>query len=278
MPAIELSSSPHAPGVHPVTIHYREHGKGKPLVFLHGGWGYGVYSFERQLKAFEGRFRILMPERSGYGHSTHVSGEMPVDFHRRAATETTAFLDALGIPRATLWGHSDGAVIAAMMGLSAPERCDCLILEAFHFWKHKPGMRPFFERLIANPEEVGERRQKFLVEDHGEKRWKQVVQRNCGAWLRLGDSAIQKEEDLYGGRLGELAPRTLFVHGRLDPRTEPGEMDRVRKSIPQATMRFIENGKHSPHSESKAFEECTAIVKEFLAGQVGEAQPQKLKR
>lgn len=122
MPILELPHSPHALDVSPVIIHYREFGRGRPLVFLHGGWGYGVYPFDRQIEAFKSQFRILIPDRSGYGHSSRVASEMPLDFHRRAAAETIAFLDALGIERAILWGHSDGAVIAAMMGLTAPER------------------------------------------------------------------------------------------------------------------------------------------------------------
>jgi len=61
-----------------------------------------------------------------------VAGEMPMDFHQRAAQETLAFLDALGIERAAFWGHSDGAVIGAMLGMRAAERCESLILEAFH--------------------------------------------------------------------------------------------------------------------------------------------------
>ena len=78
-----------------------------------------VYPFDRQIAAFESQFRILIPDRSGYGHSTRVAGDMPLDFHRRAALETFSFLDALGIERAFLWGHSDGSVIAAMMGLTS---------------------------------------------------------------------------------------------------------------------------------------------------------------
>jgi len=137
VPTLELPQSPHASGEKPVTIHYREFGRGKPLVILHGGWGYGLYPFDPQIAEFENSFRILVPDRSGYGHSTQVSGEMPLDFHHRAALETFTFLDALGIESATLWGHSDGSVIAAMMGLTAPERCVGLILEAFHFLLRK---------------------------------------------------------------------------------------------------------------------------------------------
>jgi pimeloyl-ACP methyl ester carboxylesterase len=265
MPTIELAASPHAPATQPVTIHYREYRRGEPLIFLHSGWGYAVYPFERQIEAFEGQFRILIPDRSGYGHSTHVTGDLPLDFHRRAALETAAFLDELGIHKAILWGHSDGAVIAAMMGLNYPERCRCLILEAIHFLKRKPGSRSFFERFAALPEDLGVETRRLLVGDHQEKNWKNVIRRNCAVWIRMADSASGPEDDLYEGRLSELAVPTLFVHGRFDPRTEPGEMELVRGALPQTAIRFIENGRHSPHSEEAAFQECSDLVREFLS-------------
>jgi pimeloyl-ACP methyl ester carboxylesterase len=266
VPTLELVRSPHAPGLSPLTIYYREVGRGRPLVFLHGGWGYQVYPFDQQIHALQNEFRILIPDRSGYGHSTPVPGEMPLDFHRRAAAETVAFLDALGIERAAFWGHSDGAVISAMIGMTAPERCECLILEAFHFLRRKPGSRSFFERFAAHPEDLGEQTKKLLAEDHGEEQWPTVLRRNCTAWFRIADQVKQPDEDLYDGHLGALTAPTLFLHGSLDPRTEPGEMERVQKDMPQATMTFVANGKHSPHSEEAAFLECNAIAQEFLQG------------
>jgi pimeloyl-ACP methyl ester carboxylesterase len=266
VPTIELLQSPHAPDLSPVTIHYREFGRGKPLVFLHGGWGYGVYSFDRQIEAFQSEFRILIPDRTGYGHSTQVQGEMPLDFHNRAAAETISFLDALGIERAVLWGHSDGAVISAKMGLTAPERCESLILEAFHFLRRKPGSRSFFERFAAHPEDLGEETKKLLALDHGEPQWPTVLRRNCTAWFRIADLVTRPKEDLYDGQLGKLAVPTLFLHGSLDPRTEPGEMALVRGELPRARMSFVDNGKHSPHSEEAAFEESNGIAGEFLNG------------
>ena len=264
MPTLELPQSPHAPGAKPVTIHYREFGHGRPLVILHGGWGYELYSFDRQIAAFASQYHILIPDRSGYGHSTQVSGEMPLDFHRRAALETLSFLEALGIESATLWGHSDGSVIAAMMGLTAPERCAGVILEAFHFLRRKPGSRSFFERFAAHPEELGEEMRRLLAEDHGETRWPTVLRRNCAVWFRIADSVERPNEDLYDGRLGELQVPALFLHGSLDPRTEPGEMDRVREALPRASMQFIATGKHSPHSEEEAWQKCNARAEEFL--------------
>ena len=44
-------------------------------------------------------------------------------------------------------------------------------------------------------------------------------------------------------------------------------MELVRAAAPRAAMKFVGNGKHSPHSEEGAFEECNAIAREFLDGQ-----------
>lgn len=268
MPFVELKNSPHAAGVRPVQIHYRDVGSGPPVVFLHGGWGYGVYPIDRQIEdrqieAFGEHVRFVIPDRSGYGGSVRLPRQMPTDFHRRAAEETLLVLDALGIERAVLWGHSDGAVIAAMIGLAAPERCVRLILEAFHFYRDKPNSRSFFTRFATHPEEVSEKVKELLVADHGAERWKKVVQRNCRVWLKLAAQSERLGEDLYDGRLGELKVPVTFVHGRGDPRTEPGEMERAHATIAGAEMRFIEDGRHSPHSEKASWRECNGILREL---------------
>ena len=46
------------------------------------------------------------------------------------AEETLLVMDALGIGQAALWGHSDGAVMAAWVGFLAPTRVRALVLEA----------------------------------------------------------------------------------------------------------------------------------------------------
>ncbi len=265
MPFVELKNSPHAPGVLPVQIHYRDVGSGRPVVFLHGGWGYGVYPIDRQIEAFGEQVRFVIPDRSGYGRSVRLPRQMPTDFHRRAAEETLLVLDALGIERAVFWGHSDGAVIAAMIGLAAPERCARLILEAFHLYRNKPGSRSFFTRFATHPEEVSEKVKELLVGDHGAEQWRKVVQRNCRVWLRLAAQSERLGEDLYDGRLSELKVPVAFMHGRGDPRTEPGEMERVHETLAGAEMRFIEDGRHSPHSENVSWRECNGILREFMA-------------
>ena len=97
MPYSSLSTSPSVPGISPVEIYYRDEGQGVPLIFLHGGWGYDIYPFSRQIEALHNDYRIIIPDRGGYGRSTHLVEAIPADFHYRAATETMSFLDSLDI-------------------------------------------------------------------------------------------------------------------------------------------------------------------------------------
>jgi len=240
-------------------LYYRETGTGFPLIILHGGWGYEVYPFDRAIEALSGQFRILIPDRSGYGRSPSIS-KLPVDFHQRAAAETIQFLDDLNIDRAVLWGHSDGAVIATLLGLAAPLRFTALVLEAFHYTKAKEGSVDFFRSMIANPKSVGRRAIAALARDHGTE-WREVLARNATAWLEIVESG---PGDLYDARLSELQVPALFIQGSVDPRTEPGDLEAIRRDLPQAKLEIIEDAGHSPHSEPASADECVRIVKEFL--------------
>jgi haloalkane dehalogenase len=263
VPFIQINESPLAPGIRPVQLYYREVGAGYPLVFLHGGWGYEIYPFDRQIEKLGREFRILIPDRTGYGRSLHIE-ELPIDFHWRAAVETISFLDALDIDRPVLWGHSDGAVIAAKIGLLAPNRVSGLIFEAFHFLRRKPGSREFFEVMARDPNEFGERITNTLARDHSEDYWKSIIVLNGNSWLGLADEAESDSHDLYKGQLSSLGVPTLFIHGSRDPRTEPGELDAVRRELPRATFEIIENGGHSPHSSNSTANDCIKAARKFL--------------
>jgi pimeloyl-ACP methyl ester carboxylesterase len=247
----------------PVSIHFREYGQGRSLIFLHGGWGYQIYPFDAQIDSLADEYRIIIPDRTGYGRSEHLE-LLPVDFHQRAAVETIHLLDALEIERPIIWGHSDGAVIAAMMGLRWPEKLGAVILEAFHFYRFKPGSREFFETMAVNPLDLGERVCATLERDHGPGYWQSLIVSNGRAWLGLADQSTDSKHDLYDGKLSELRISTLFIHGSRDPRTEPGEIQAVRRELPGARFAIIEGGGHSPHSSNSTAHECTRVALEFM--------------
>lgn len=284
MPFALLQSSPLVPGVSPVEIYYRDEGEGLPLVLLHGGWGYSLNPFNRQIEKLRNAFRVICPDRSGYGRSTHLGefDDLPTDFHYRAASETLTFLDSLGIERAFLWGHSDGAVIAAIIGFTAPERVRGLILEAFHYYPKKPRSREFFEALACQPETLGAELCARFALEFGAEDWRKLITSHAKAWLQMAvashsESPVEiplerpigsgPREDLFRGSLHEIGAPTLFIHGRLDPRTEPGELDAVSQQLPHAEMQILDGAAHSPHSESASADLVTQIAREFLTRQ-----------
>ena len=265
MPTVSLQSSPLVPGVSPVEIYYREEGEGPPLVFLHGGWGYSLNPFNRQIEGLRHSFRIICPDRSGYGKSTHLVSDLPTDFHYRAAAETIEVLAALDIESAYLWGHSDGAVIAAIIGFDLPGRVRGLILEAFHYFRMKPRSREFFEVLAYRPEALGAELCEIFALEFGADDWRPLISGHAKAWLNIALAGSGSTGDLYGGRLNEISAPTLFIHGRQDQRTEPGELAAVSGQLPRAQMQILNSSGHSPHSENGSADLVTQVASEFLA-------------
>lgn len=258
-----------APGVSPVELYVRDVGpkEGAPLLVLHGGWGYEFYPFDAQIAAMPER-RFVIPDRTGYGKSPRLAA-LPPRFHQAAAVEHAATLDAMGIARAAIWGHSDGAVIAAIMALRWPERVSAIIVEALHVDRAKPRSREFFTTMLEAPGRFGPRVTGRLAAEHGEDYWRTVLAAGGRAWL---DIAATPDDDFYGGRFGDIAVPALVLHGADDPRTEPDELDRVKRALPGATFHVIAGGGHAPHSERAVSAEATEAAARFLRAVEPEAR------
>jgi pimeloyl-ACP methyl ester carboxylesterase len=253
-----IESSPLLPGTRPIELHYRDGGTGEPLVILHGGWGYEFYPHDDAIAKLDRRF--VIPDRTGYGKSAHLE-ELPPKFHVAAAAETERLLDALRIERCALWGHSDGAIIATLLALRSPDRYSGIVVEAIHLDRAKPRSRDFVLRMANDPDSFGERVARKLAEDHGEDYWRTVLRAGGRAWLEI---ARTPNDDFYDHRLHEMGVPMLVLHGADDPRTEPGELDRIPREIPSAQMEILAGAGHSPHSERGSAARCTALVADFL--------------
>ncbi len=254
-----IESSPLLPGARSIELHYRVGGSGAPLVILHGGWGYGYYPYDDAIATLDRTF--IIPDRTGYGRSPHIAA-LPPRFHEAAAIETEALLEKLTIETPVLWGHSDGAVIATLLALRSPRRYAGIIVESIHLDRPKPRSREFFLRMANDPDAFGQRVTQKLAAEHGEDYWRTIMRADGVAWL---DIAATPDDDLYDRRLQELRVPMLVVHGSDDPRTEPGELDRIRREVPSARIELIDGGGHSPHNARGTEALVTGLVRDFLA-------------
>jgi pimeloyl-ACP methyl ester carboxylesterase len=96
-----------------------------PLVLLHG-IGSGAASWVQQFDGLGASRRVLAWDAPGYGASSPVDAESPVATHY--ATVLKDWLDALGIERCVLVGHSLGAIIAGAFAAAHSQRVVGLLL------------------------------------------------------------------------------------------------------------------------------------------------------
>jgi len=101
-------------------LHYAEYGNpdGEPVVFLHG-WPDSWFSFSRVMPLLPESIRAVAVDQRGFGDSDRPESGYAIP---EMGTDLIAFLDALGIKRATLVGHSFGSFIARQVAIAQPQR------------------------------------------------------------------------------------------------------------------------------------------------------------
>jgi len=112
---------PHITSHDGTRLYYEEAGDGTPIVFVHeyaGDWR----SFEAQVRYFSRTNRCITYSQRGYPPS-----DVPKEAARYgqdiARDDVLALMDALGIRRAHVVGHSMGGYTALHVGIAAPSRC-----------------------------------------------------------------------------------------------------------------------------------------------------------
>jgi pimeloyl-ACP methyl ester carboxylesterase len=107
---------------HPVS--YRMAGSGPVLVLIHGITS-SSHTWARVLPALAERHTIIAPDLLGHGESAKPRGDYSLGAY---ASGIRDLLVALGIPRATIVGHSLGGGIAMQLAYQFPERVERLVL------------------------------------------------------------------------------------------------------------------------------------------------------
>jgi pimeloyl-ACP methyl ester carboxylesterase len=104
-----------------MSLYYEEAGRGTPVVFVHEFAG-DYRTWEPQMRYFSRAHRCVTFSQRGYPPS-----DIPDDPARygqdKACADVVALMDALGIEKAHVVGHSMGAYTALHVGINHPQRC-----------------------------------------------------------------------------------------------------------------------------------------------------------
>ncbi len=112
-----------------IEIYYESHGDGQPLVLI-SGIGYTNWQWHRMVPYLADRFQVITFDNRGVGQTDKPAG--PYSAHMLAA-DTVGLLDALGIDKAIIMGHSMGGFIAQALALEFPHKLEKLILASTNF-------------------------------------------------------------------------------------------------------------------------------------------------
>jgi len=98
-------------------LYYLERGCGSPLLLIHGLGSSGA-DWALQVSALEARFRVIVPDLPGCGHSSALRGGCSI---AELATSLWSLLDGLAIVRPNIVGYSLGGAVALEMALQRPD-------------------------------------------------------------------------------------------------------------------------------------------------------------
>jgi pimeloyl-ACP methyl ester carboxylesterase len=227
------------------------HHGGVPLLIIHGYNGSCDYWYPQFLPSLAEERWVIALDLPGNG----LSGKLP-----RHSTETyveflSAFLDALGITRTDLMGHSMGGMLSVAMAARYPARIRRLVLV------DSAGLPE-----LARPHWTVPLR---ALADSSNRQWRMYP-----TFVKIGLRARAAREGLdiirnYSVRreLRQLRVPTLIMWGSRD-RVVPLEHGAfMAKHIPGARLAVVRGAGHMPFYERP--DECNRIVLGFLRGEVG---------
>jgi pimeloyl-ACP methyl ester carboxylesterase len=146
----KAAQSGYAP-VNGIKIWYATFGQGEPVILLHGGLANSNY-WGNQVRALEGRYRVIVMDSRGHGRSTRNAEPYGYDL---MSGDVVALMDFLKIKKAAIVGWSDGAILGLDIAMTHPDRVSKLF--AFAANSDPSGVAdiaqsPVFNAFIARAE------------------------------------------------------------------------------------------------------------------------------
>ncbi|NBC22564.1 MAG: alpha/beta fold hydrolase [Gammaproteobacteria bacterium] len=237
-------------------------GQGFPLVLVHGFTG-SKLDFQDHLPALTTNRQVIAYDQRGHGSSTNAG---PYAFDVLVA-DLVKLLDALGMRRCDLLGHSLGGTVAMRAVLAHPDRFRSLVLmdtasEPLRLWSwlarrqlrrrvRRHGCSTLLEDARTVPPTPAQQRGiDFVGEDeYWRRRAWALDNMDARAFCELMDE-LQRHRPFTSRLSGLRCPVTVLV-GECDlPFRAPSA--RMAEAIPGARLVTIPDAEHSPQLENAA--------------------------
>jgi 3-oxoadipate enol-lactonase len=241
-----------------ITLAYEQQGSGPHLVLI-TGLGYGGWFWHRVALRLAQHFTVTTFDNRGTGDSDKPAGPYTVEM---MAADTASLMDALGISRAAVLGHSLGGYLAQQLIYSRPDLVGRLILASTNTGGLKviPITAEALEVMTnrqGDPIELIRRGIRVATAPGFLERQPAVAQelityRLSGpvppaaytAQVMAGAGTATWSDSLVDAHLSAIRVPTLILSGDHDRVVPPGNAGLLAAKIPQAQVKILPNTGH----------------------------------
>ena len=266
----------------PVNLYYEEHGKGAPILLIHG-FGASSFTWRHMIPELAKTYRVITVDLKGFGQS-----DKPFD-ERYSALDQAELIAQLiedkDLRDLTIVGHSFGGGVALRLAIAANHRLGgriarLVLLDSIAY----PQQIPMAFRLLDMP----------LVSQVGVRMVPPSVQTRVALQIAyFDDSKIDEETvEIYSAPLKTAAGKHAIIHSarQIVPedidqlpdlyktitlptlilwcdhdRIVPLEVGiKLRRTLPNSTLRLVEGCGHMPQEEQP--NPTLSLLKGFIGG------------
>jgi pimeloyl-ACP methyl ester carboxylesterase len=231
-------------------VRYEVAGEGDPVVLVHGLSG-STRWWDRNVPALARHHRVYLVNLPGFGAFRRRAQRFVL---AEATSWLLAWMEAVGLRRAHLVGHSMGGYLSLKLAARRPEAVRRLVLV-------DPAGMPSGRTMLGHLGPL------LLAARYARPTFLPVLVRDAlyaGPLTLLRTARDLLAEDVRG-ELGWVGPPTLLVWGNRDPLIPPSIGEVMRAGIPDSRLLVIEGAGHNPMFDCP--EDFNAALLAFLAGQ-----------
>lgn len=246
-----------------IQLTYERHGKGTPLVLLHG-YPLDHHLWDEIVPLLKDTFDLIVPDLRGFGGSTTVDTPFTVD---DMATDIAGLLGHLSIQKTAIVGHSMGGYVALAFARLFPKRVTGLGLVSSQVLADPPDRKEGRYKSAAEVAEKGidsvveTMASKFTSDPRLQTFAREVMQKQKPA-AYIGALKAMAERPDSTPLLAKIQYPVVVVHGDADVLIPAVRAREVKEALPNAHFVEISGAGHMPMMEAV---EKTAESLKYLA-------------
>jgi pimeloyl-ACP methyl ester carboxylesterase len=229
-------------------VHYEVFGRGRPVLFLHGWLGSWRYWFPTMQVVAE-QFRTYSFDFWGFGESRRKNTPESIQSY---SDQVIRFLDALGIERVLLVGHSMGGMVALKTAINYPDRVmrvatvGAPIVGDALSWLIKLTDRPLAADAFARLPWLRRSLFRFFLGETNDPAVHEVLDDSVKSTAHTLSRAVSSmwRTDLRP-ELPRLRAPALIVHGGKDEIVNPNQID-LFDHVSSAEVVLMPSSRHFP--------------------------------